>query len=106
MTTTPNADSPVTFINVFAVEPARQQELLDLLDQATQVVRRAPGFISARLHRSVDGAKVAMYAQWQSAGHYQAMRGNPEAAPFLERALAFATFEPGMYEVVEDYSPQ
>jgi len=49
---------------------AQQRQLLDLLDQATAVVRLAPGFISANLHRSLDGTKVAMYAQWQSAEHY------------------------------------
>jgi len=83
---------------------AQQRQLLDLLDQATAVVRLAPGFISANLHRSLDGTKVAMYAQWQSAEHYQAMRENPAALVYLQRAVEIAKFEPGMYEVVETYS--
>jgi quinol monooxygenase YgiN len=83
---------------------AQQRQLLDLLDQATAVVRLAPGFISANLHRSLDGTKVAMYAQWQSAEHYQAMRENPAALAYLQRAVEIAKFEPGMYEVVETYS--
>jgi len=29
----------------------------------------------------------------------------PAPAPFLQQALALARFEPGMYEVVESYSP-
>ncbi len=33
------------------------------------------------------------------------MRRNPAPAPFLQQALALAKFEPGMYEVVESYSP-
>ena len=57
----------VTFINVFTVEPANQQGLVDLLAHATVVsVRHAPGFVSATLHRSIDGTKVAMYAQWRT----------------------------------------
>src|SRR5439155_13170879 len=32
-------------------------------------------------------------------------RRNPAPTPFLQQALALATFEPGMYEVVESYSP-
>jgi len=32
---------------------------------------------------------------------YRAMRDNPSASPYLERALAITMFEPGMYWVVE-----
>ena len=96
----------LTLINVFTVEPAKQQELVELLIQATQSsVRYVTGFVSASLHRSLDGTKVAMYAQWRSVEDYQAMRNDPAAAPYLQRALALAKFEPGMYEVVETYAP-
>nr|WP_274708807.1 antibiotic biosynthesis monooxygenase family protein [Variovorax sp. S12S4] len=95
----------VTLINVFTVEPANQSELLTLLARATDTsVRNVPGFVSAALHRSVDGTKVTMYAQWESAEHYQAMRSNPVASPFLDQALAIAKFDPGMYEVVKVFS--
>ena len=101
-----NAPPPVTLINVFTVDPTRQDELVALLAQATDAsVRHAPGFISARLHRSLDGTKVAMYAQWQSRDAYQAMRGDPGSRPYLERALAIATPESGMYEVVQTFLP-
>jgi hypothetical protein len=32
------------------------------------------------------------------------MRADPTARPYLERALAIAKFEPGMYEVVETFA--
>ena len=96
----------LTLINVFTVEPAQQQELVELLTQATQSsVRHVAGFVSAGLHRSLDGTKVAMYAQWRSVEDYQAMRNDPAASPYLQRALALAKFEPGMYELVETFSP-
>ncbi len=95
----------LTLINVFTVQPVNQQALVDLLIQATLEVKKVPGFISSSLHRSLDGTKVTMYAQWKSPEDYQAMRANPSASPFLERALAIATFEPGMYEVVETFVP-
>jgi Antibiotic biosynthesis monooxygenase len=45
-----NASPPVTLINVFTVDPAKQEELIDLLVRATEAsVRHAPGFITARL---------------------------------------------------------
>lgn len=96
----------LTLINVFTVEPAKQQELVALLIHATESsVRYAPGFIAASLHRSLDGTRVAMYAQWRSIEDYQAMRNNPTASPYMQQAVALAQFELGMYDVVEDFSP-
>jgi len=95
----------VTFINVFTVDPSNQQRLVELLARATETsVRHAPGFISASLHRSLDGTKVTMYAQWRTIEDYQAMRGNPGPTPFLEQALAISRFEPGRYDVVESWA--
>jgi quinol monooxygenase YgiN len=105
MTTISLSPNCVTLINVFTVEPASQQQLLELLTRATETsVRHAPGFISSSLHRGLDGTKVTMYAQWRSVADYQAMRENPAPLPYLQQALAIASFEPGMYEVVEIFS--
>ena len=51
MTTISKQNTLVTLINVFTVQPKQQQLLLDLLARATEIVGRAPGFISASLHR-------------------------------------------------------
>ena len=96
----------ITLINVFTVQPANQQRLVDLLTEATEVsVRRARGFVSASLHRSTDGTKVTMYAQWLSLDHYQAMRRDPVPLSFLQEALTIAKLEPGVYEVVRTFAP-
>src|SRR5258705_12723538 len=106
MTTISTTSGLITLINVFTVELANQRRLIELLTEATEVsIRRAPGFVSASLHRSKDGTKVTMYAQWQSIDHYQAMRQDPVALPFLEVALKIAKFEPGIYEVVQTFTP-
>ncbi len=98
---------PITLINVFTVDPANQAELVSLLTRVTETsVRHAPGFMSAKLHRSLDGSKVTMYAQWQSIEAYQAMRLDPAPRPYLERALELAKFEPGMYEIVGEFRPE
>jgi len=99
-------DRIVAFINVFTVDPVNQQRLVDLLARATDgSVNRARGFMSATLHRSIDGTKVTMYAQWRSVEDYEAMRQDPGPLPFLEEALTIATFEPRMYEIVRTFSP-
>jgi quinol monooxygenase YgiN len=92
----------VTLINVFTVQPERQQQLLDLLTEATEaVMRHQPGFISANLHRSLDGLRVTNYAQWRSRGDYEAMLRRPEAQAHMRQAAEIAeTFEPHLYDVV------
>ena len=95
----------MTVINVFTVAPDRQQHLLELLARATESsVRRVPGFVAAALHRSLDGTKVTMYAQWRTPEDYQRMRSRSDTSPFLIEALTIATFDPGLYEVVDVFT--
>jgi Antibiotic biosynthesis monooxygenase len=106
MTTIAKDAKLVTFINVFKVQPVNQQRLVELLSRVTnQSVRHAPGFVSSALHRSIDGTKVTMYAQWRTIEDYEAMRRDPAPLPYLQEALTIATFEPGMYEVAGEFSP-
>jgi quinol monooxygenase YgiN len=102
-----NADL-ATFINVFTVDPMNQQALLELLVDATGThVCRIPGFVSAALHRSVDGTRVTMYAQWESVAHYQdyqATLSDPAKAPYVQKVLAIARFEPARYDVVKVFA--
>ncbi|MBR1119917.1 antibiotic biosynthesis monooxygenase [Bradyrhizobium lablabi] len=96
----------VTLINIFTVDPVNQQRAIDLLARATdEFVSRASGFVSSTLHRSLDGTKVTMVAQWRSAEDYEAMRRDPRPRPLLEEALTIAKFEPGMYEIVREFFP-
>jgi quinol monooxygenase YgiN len=106
MPTISKGRTPVTLINVFTAMPEKQDELIELLRVVSeQNVRHHEGFISASLHRGIDGRKVAMYAQWASVADYEAMRRNPGPVPALEKALEIASFDPGMYEVVEIFLP-
>ena len=105
MTTISKEQKLVTFINTFKVDPANQQRLVDLLVRVTDgFVRHAAGFVSSSLHRSLDGTRVTMYAQWRTIEDYEAMRRDPAPLPYLKEALTIATFEPGMYEVVETFT--
>jgi heme-degrading monooxygenase HmoA len=106
MPTTIASDQPVvTLINTFTVEPERQHELVRLLIDATeQVMRRLPGFVSANIHRGLDGSHVANYAQWRSREDFETMLQNPEARDHMGRAAALAQFEPVLYEVVDTFA--
>ena len=57
MTTISKEAKLVIFINIFTVEPANQQRLVQLPPRVAQMsVRHAPGFISSALHRSLEDA--------------------------------------------------
>ena len=91
----------VTFINVFTVAPANQQRLVELWQRATdEVMRHLPGFVSAVIHRSLDGTKVVNYAQWESRAAFAAMFQHPDAMPYLRQLSELGTPGPVVSEVV------
>jgi len=94
-----------TLINTFTVEPERAEELLALLSEATQTIRRMPGFVSANLHVGLDRRYVANYAQWRSQEDFEAMLKHPDAQPHLREAAAIASsFTPILYDLRETHS--
>lgn len=95
-----------TLINVFTVDPARSDQLVELLDAATEaVMRHVDGFISANIHISADGSRVVNYAQWASPDAYQAMLANPVAREHMTKAADIAiSFDPNLYDVASVHS--
>jgi heme-degrading monooxygenase HmoA len=94
----------VTLINVFTVKPGHQQQLVEVLIEATkQTMKDMPGFISANIHKSFDGTRVVNYAQWRSREDFQAMTRNPKARPHMEASAKLAEFDPILCEVVESF---
>jgi heme-degrading monooxygenase HmoA len=100
-TTTIAVDAPVvTLINIFEVPAERQAELVAILEKATvDVMRHLPGFVAANLHTSLDGTRVANYAQWRSVEDFERMLANPEAQAHMREATAIAKVAPGLYRV-------
>ena len=95
----------LTLVNVFSVRPENQQKLVDMLVEATdKTMKKLPGFLSASIHRSLDGTKVVNYAQWRSKTDFDAMRQNPAAQPHMAAVAAIATFDPILCEVSESVS--
>jgi quinol monooxygenase YgiN len=105
MSTIEKGNSILTLINVFTVEPEKQEALVALLIEATeQTMKHMPGFVSANIHRSLDGKKVVNYAQWENMAAFEAMRKNPKAGPHMQAAATLAQFEPILCEVSESVS--
>ena len=91
----------VTLINVFTVAPENQQRLVDLLVEATEeVISKQPGYVSANIHRSLDGTQVTNYAQWRSREDFEAIFRNPDVMAHIREAEELAiAYEPHLYEV-------
>ncbi|MGV9293447.1 putative quinol monooxygenase [Amycolatopsis sp. NPDC003676] len=100
MTTISTDAGVATLVNVFTVEPEKQQSLVEVLTTATEeVMRRRPGFVSANIHASTDGTRVVNYAQWASAEDFQAMLADPECREHMAAAVALAKSDPHLYTV-------
>jgi heme-degrading monooxygenase HmoA len=64
------------------------------------VMNKLPGFVSAKLHKSLDGTRVVNNAQWRSREEFEAMLDNPEAAVHMKEAEKMAQeIGPRLYEV-------
>ena len=90
----------VTQINVFTVPQGGQLPLIELLDEAARACREVPGWISASLHRSLDGTRVVNYAQTRDAAAMTCVFERLQADGFIARNQALGRAAPGLYEVV------
>jgi heme-degrading monooxygenase HmoA len=94
-------DQVVALINVFTCTPENQQRLVEAWQRGTDdLMRYLPGFISANIHRSLDGTRVINYAQWESREAFQATLGNPEVAAYFSELAQIGTPAPVLTEVV------
>ncbi len=89
----------ITQINVFTMPEGGQQALIELLHEAAVSCRAIPGWMSASLHRSVDGTRVVNYAQASDQAAMRRVFEHLQANGFLERNKVLGTAHPGLYEV-------
>ena len=93
-------NSPVTLINVFTVEPAQQDQLIELLKRGTDTLfSKQPGFVAASFHRSLDGRRVVNYGQWQSLKDIEAFRAKPDLGEYFKQVGALCQLESIVCEV-------
>ena len=91
----------VALINTFTVEPSNIDALVEELNEATEkVMSKRPGFVSANIHRSLDGRHVANYAQWNSKADFDAMLNDPASREHRDRLAKIASsVSPILYTV-------
>jgi len=84
----------ITLVNVFTVEPAKLQGLLDHLRDGTETFfSKMPGFVSSSVLTARDGSRAINYSQWKSADDIAAFRKDPRFAPYIRQLLTLAKAE-------------
>ena len=89
----------ITQINLFDVEIGKQWELINYLADAAAVAKEVDGWISASLHRSLDGSKVVNYAQSADAAAAERVIRHLMDHGLIQGNRSFGTAHPGLYEV-------
>lgn len=90
----------VTFINTFRCRPADQDEVVRInADIIDHVAVRQPGFVSATVHRSLDGTRVINYLQWETAEDLARMQRSAGFQAVAGRLAGLVEFDPHQCEI-------
>jgi quinol monooxygenase YgiN len=99
-------DGTFAVINVFEVDPEKQQELAEVLSEgAEKFIRHRPGCISVNIHTSLDHKRVVYYAQWRSKADIKSTTGDPDVQLYRDRAAALGKPDPHAYTVFATHHP-
>ena len=93
----------VTLINPFEVPVGREDEFVQRWNQAADYLRQQEGFISTRLHQSLDPQAAFRFvnvAVWESAEHFQRALSTPEFQE-LTQGMSFSG-RPALYRVISE----
>ncbi len=94
----------ITVILIFSVEAEQQQKLIDnLVEFVETAVKFHPGFVSASIHKSLDGVRVMNYAQWNSQQDYEAFINNTELQARSSKLAQFPKPDTHIYEVAVSF---
>ena len=92
----------VVLINPFEVPASKEEEFREAWREAAEYLRHEPGFLSTRLHESLDSEakfRFVNVAEWESPQHFQAAM-RTEAFQEIARKMPFAS-SPALYRVIE-----
>jgi hypothetical protein len=90
----------ITQINVFEVDRKDQDELARLLVEAVQNVSSMPGWISASIHKSLDGTRVTNYAQAADHASWEAIVAKLQQQGFFDRFQKLSKPDPCLYHCI------
>ena len=93
----------VILINPFEVPEGKEEDALAFWEKAADFMRRQPGYLSTRLHKSIVSWARFHYiniAEWESVEHFENVMNSEEfknlVGPYMKEFPHF----PGVYEVI------
>jgi len=95
------ANDPVILINAFEVPEGQDDEFLASWERSRDFLRKQPGYLTTRLHRSLAPDADFRYvnvARWESAAAFRAATAQPE---FRAQTPPYR-FHAALYEVVRE----
>ena len=95
----------VTAFGIFAVAAEQQQDLVEAINRAAEVVCKLPGFLGSAVYASVDGTKVVNQSHWASIEDHDAVLEVPEAMAIAEVMFAIAKPDPIICVERGEFSP-
>ena len=96
----------VTFIQIWDVAgAAAQQAWLAVMHDNIDLLRAMPGFITMTLHPSIDGKRIAVYAQWASGAALDHAISDPAAIAAHDRMAQIGTSDGTLYTLDRVYAP-
>src|SRR6187431_611229 len=91
----------VILLNKFTVRPEDVDQSLKLFAATTQMFQQQPGFISARLHRSIGCSSTFFnYVVWESAEHFKRAFNRLEFRSSMADLLPNTVMSPHLFKKV------
>jgi heme oxygenase (mycobilin-producing) len=94
--------STIVLINPFEVPDGEEEQFLAGWRAAADHLRQQQGFVSTRMHQSLDPAtrfRFVNVAEWASADHYRRAVSSPQFQTLARRLNA--TAHPALYQVIQ-----
>lgn len=91
----------IIMINTFTVNDfSKQQGIVGILENAAmQILVKHDGFISIRIHKSLDGTKVMSYVQWEDKESIEKMLNDPRVIVYMNDIARIAQVDRTLYEL-------
>ncbi len=94
-----NEDGSVVLINVFTIDPADENALLESWAHDAEFMKAQPGYISTQMHKAVGGSATYLnYAVWESIESFRNAFTNPEFQKRIGRYPDSATVSPHLFK--------
>jgi heme-degrading monooxygenase HmoA len=91
----------IILINTFIVkDSSKLQKVADILEDASkQIISKHNGFISTRIHKSLDGTNVMSYIQWENKDAIEKMLNDPRVIIHMNDLASIAKVDRTLYEL-------